>query len=111
MRFMRQMNNMNSLFNNDPFGMLGGGGMFAPNALMNPMARNPMNQLSQMNRMMDNRLLMGGDNGFPENNVSFSSSSVFSMSSGPDGRPQVYQGNFSHVLHIGFALKLINRRF
>jgi hypothetical protein len=93
MRSMRQMNNMmNSLFA-DPFGMFGGGafgagfGAFPNNALMGP-NRNLMNP--QMNR------LLGGDTlAIPDSGIAYSSSSVFSMSSGPDGRPQVYQATSS----------------
>jgi hypothetical protein len=85
---MRQMNNMmNSLFA-DPFMMLGGGfGGFPNNALMMGPSRNQM-MIPQMNR------LLAGD-GMGNDGLSYSSSSVFSMSSGPDGRPQVYQASSS----------------
>lgn len=89
MRSMRQMNNMlNSLFS-DPFGMLGGGmesiaagpafGM-RHNALMPAMFTPP-----PMNRLLN----MG-----PVDGASFCSSSVISMTSGPNG-PQVYQATSS----------------
>uniref|UniRef100_A0A182QWC8 Myeloid leukemia factor n=1 Tax=Anopheles farauti TaxID=69004 RepID=A0A182QWC8_9DIPT len=91
MRSMRQMSNMlNSLFS-DPFGMMGGvGGMesiaagpafgMRHNALMPFMAPPPMNRL----------LSIGG----PSDGPSFCSSSVISMTSGPNG-PQVYQATSS----------------
>uniref|UniRef100_A0A182N3X3 Myeloid leukemia factor n=1 Tax=Anopheles dirus TaxID=7168 RepID=A0A182N3X3_9DIPT len=92
MRSMRQMSNMlNSLFS-DPFGMMvGGGGMesiaagpafgMRHNALMPFMAAPP-----PMNRLLG----VGG----PTDAPSFCSSSVISMTSGPNG-PQVYQATSS----------------
>ncbi|XP_055589814.1 myeloid leukemia factor isoform X2 [Uranotaenia lowii] len=100
MRSMRQMNNMmNSLFA-DPFGMFdsmgGAGGMHrGGNALMPFMGGglNNMNAISSVNSMNNmngmNRLL----NGNPQGSM-FCSSSVISMSSGPNG-PQVYQATSS----------------
>lgn len=95
-RQMRQMNNMmNSIFA-DPFAMLGGnagfGGNFGfNNALMHSMipARHSM-----VNYGGNNNRLLGGM-GMPESGVSYSSSSVFSMSTGLDGRPQIYQASSS----------------
>jgi myeloid leukemia factor 1 len=114
MRSMRQMNNMmNSLFA-DPFGMFGGGmgGMHGmgmgghmqmnnlegimgppPHMMRSPHARhNAIMPFGGMGGMNMNRLL--NTDHMPENGLSYSSSSVFSMSSGPDG-PQVYQASSS----------------
>lgn len=88
---MRQMNRMLSNMNNmltDPFGA----SMFGPGLdmgmgmqMMNPM----MAQRQSFPGMNLNRLLSNGAGG---NGMSYSSSSVFSVtSSGMDGRPQVYQ--------------------
>ncbi|XP_044738576.1 myeloid leukemia factor isoform X2 [Chrysoperla carnea] len=88
MRSMRQMNNMmNSLFA-DPFGMMGipaltnGPGRGSQDSLM-PFGFPGMN-------LNINRLL--GGNG---NCHSYSSSSVVRMTSGPDGKPQVYRASAS----------------
>lgn len=94
---MRQMNRMLSNMNNmltDPFGT----SMFSPPGfdmgmgmqMMNPMMMSPMSRQQQSFPGMNlNRLLSNGPGG---NGMSYSSSSVFSVSSsGPDGRPQVYQ--------------------
>lgn len=82
MNSMRQMQNhmMNNMLT-DPFRMFGmpGLGGFG----MQPRAMQPFPGMNL------NRLLTGGP---PDGGVSYSSSSVFSvMSSGTDGRPQVYQ--------------------
>lgn len=91
MRSMRQMNNMLSSLFSDPFGMLGGGleGITAApafgmrhNALMPTMFNPP-----PMNRLLN----MGPVDG---HGASFCSSSVISMTSGPNG-PQVYQATSS----------------
>lgn len=92
MNSMRQMqNHMMSNMLTDPFRMLGMGmggmgfGSLVPrmNNMNNSMMMHGGPQFPGMNL---NRLLSG-----PENGVSYSSSSVFSvMSSGSDGRPQVY---------------------
>lgn len=87
MNSMRQMqNHMMSNMLTDPFRMLGGmGGGFGllPRMGSQMMMHGGGPQFPGMNL---NRLLSG-----PENGVSYSSSSVFSvMSSGSDGRPQVY---------------------
>lgn len=83
MNSMRQMQNhmMNNMLT-DPFRMFGGfGGIggfgFAPTRAMH----------QPFPGMNLNRLLSG----VPESNVSYSSSSVYSVVSGTDGRPQVYQ--------------------
>lgn len=88
MNSMRQMqNHMMSNMLTDPFRMLGGmGPMGGFGALMPRMGNSMMHCGPQFPGMNLNRLLSG-----PENGVSYSSSSVFSvMSSGSDGRPQVY---------------------
>lgn len=92
MRSMRQMNNMmNSLFA-DPFGMFGGvgGGMesIAGPSLMGPRIGAMMPFMGGPSMSM-NRLLNGNGDG-----TSYCSSSVFSMTSGPNG-PQVYQATSS----------------
>ncbi|KAL1401602.1 hypothetical protein pipiens_006478 [Culex pipiens pipiens] len=92
MRSMRQMNNMmNSLFA-DPFGMFGGvgGGMesIAGPSLMGPRVGAMMPFMGGPSMSM-NRLLNGNGDG-----TSYCSSSVFSMTSGPNG-PQVYQATSS----------------
>ncbi|XP_043252152.1 myeloid leukemia factor isoform X5 [Colletes gigas] len=94
MRHMRYM--MNSLFN-DPFGM-------SQNAITNDThrSRNPQNDLQMMQfgfpPMMFNmdRLFPNFDNMAPNGNChSFTSRSVMTMASGPDGQPQVYQETMS----------------
>lgn len=98
MRQMRQMNSMmNSLFNfPDPFGgMMMGGGMQAiggPSQMFAAPSRQLMPMFSQN---MSNRLLNAGDFVHQEPNVGFSSSSVFSMTTGPDGKPQIYKATSS----------------
>lgn len=93
---MRQMNNaMNSLlgnpFGNDMFG--GGGGAFPgrpPSMAMMPFNNPAGSMLSpfpfpNMNNFMQNMSQMSND----PNCHSFSSSSVMTMTTGPDGKPQV----------------------
>lgn len=86
---MRQMSNMmNSLF--DPFGMMGG--MNNMGSIAGPNRNTMMPFFPQMPTM--NRLLSPDFNMSPQ--MSYSSSSVISMSAGPDGRPQqVYQATSS----------------
>lgn len=85
---MRQMqNHMMSNMLTDPFRMFGmpqmGFGSMIPQM---PRAHQMLTHSSPFGQMNLNRLLSGGDSG-----VSYSSSSVVSvMSSGTDGRPQVY---------------------
>ncbi|XP_024946374.1 myeloid leukemia factor isoform X2 [Cephus cinctus] len=95
MRSMRHMNNMmNSLFA-DPFGMMGGG---AP-ALTNAPHRARHNDLQmmpfgfpQMPSFNMGQIFTDFDNMPSGGNChSFTSRSFVSMTSGPDGRPQVYQ--------------------
>lgn len=90
MRQMRQMNNMmNSLFQfPDPFGMMGA----HQAALEGP--QNFNRQLMPMfsNGGMVNRLLNGE---MPQGGVGYASSSVFSMTTGPDGKPQIYKATSS----------------
>nr|CAH7743674.1 unnamed protein product [Callosobruchus chinensis] len=99
LRQMRQMNNMmNSLFS-DPFGMMRGGGtMFDDfenralahhrhNALMSPFGMPIMPNF--------NRLLSGSLDSMNHPGNFSSSSTVISMTPGPDGRPQVYKATSS----------------
>lgn len=87
MRSMRQMNNMmNSLFA-DPFGMFGGLESIAGPSLAAPRGGSALMPFMGPNMNM-NRLLSGNDA------TSYCTSSVFSMTSGPDG-PQVYQATSS----------------
>lgn len=93
MRSMRQMNNMmNSLFA-DPFGMFGGGGggmeSIAGPSLMGPRPGSALMPFMGGPSMGMNRLLNGNGDG-----TSYCTSSVFSMTSGPNG-PQVYQATSS----------------
>ncbi|XP_036333653.1 myeloid leukemia factor isoform X1 [Rhagoletis pomonella] len=97
-----QMRSMNRLMNSlmpDPFNMLAPfDSGFQQNALMergNPHAGNPMGGLFGFPPMPNiNRLLSAGNIGSP-NGPSYCSSSVITMSSGPDGRPQIYQATSS----------------
>ncbi|XP_060804902.1 myeloid leukemia factor isoform X2 [Amyelois transitella] len=90
MRHMRQMNNMmNSLFS-DPFGMLGGGGPLALTGPRHGSALMPF--MPQMPSL--NRLFSGDMEGHMGMGSSFSSSTVI-MSSGPNGKPQVYSSTSS----------------
>lgn len=87
LRHMRQMNNMmNSLFS-DPFGMLGGGGPLALTGSRHSMMP-IMPQMPSLNRLFAD---MDGSMG---TGSSFSSSTVI-MSSGPNGKPQVYSTSSS----------------
>lgn len=103
MNSMRQMqNHMMSNMLTDPFRMFGMPGLgFGPLASRSQLMHSSPMQSSLMhsNPMNLNRLLSGSG---PENGVSFSSSSVFSvMSSGSDGRPQVYHETSSTKLGPG----------
>lgn len=116
---MRHMDNMiNSMFN-DPFGMMGGmmGGLTGGHRMNQGAQRSHSNQLSPFGMfggglfgggMLGGGMLGGGMMGFPnmnrlfdnmssvQNNPnchSFSSSTVMTMSSGPNGQPQVYQAS------------------
>lgn len=89
---MRQMNNMmNSLIAN-PFGMFGALDNIAGPSLMGPRGGSQLMAMQhphmQHPNMHMNRLLNNNDG------TLYSSSSVFSMTSGPDG-PQVYQATSS----------------
>ncbi|XP_029156536.1 myeloid leukemia factor isoform X2 [Nylanderia fulva] len=90
MNTMRQMNNMmmNSMFR-DPFEMMG------QNALMPHHGRVPHNNMPLT--LFDPHFgRYGFNNMAPDGNCqSFMSHSVMTMSSGPDGRPQVYQETMS----------------
>lgn len=87
---MRQMqNHMMSNMLTDPFRMFGMPSMGALGGFPGAMQPHRGMQMQPFPGMNLNRLLSGGG---PEGGVSYSSSSVFSvMSSGSDGRPQVYQ--------------------
>lgn len=100
---MRQMNNMmNSLFA-DPFGMMGGFGDFENRALTHRNMHNTLMPFAMPGMPNINRLLSGSLDSLGGNmggslapSGSFSSSStVVSMTSGPDGRPQVYKATSS----------------
>lgn len=93
MRQMRQMNNMmNSLFG-DPFGGMMGG-MNAMNAIAPPQQMFGRQLMPMFTNNMSNRLLNVTD--MPSHGgIGYSSSSVFSMSTGPDGKPQIYQATSS----------------
>ncbi|KAJ8940703.1 hypothetical protein NQ318_009106 [Aromia moschata] len=98
MRHMRQMSNMmNSLFS-DPFGMMGGhmGGFgdFGDRALTH--RQNSLISPFSMAIMPNFNRLLSGSLDSMANAANYSSSStVISMSSGPDGRPQVYKATSS----------------
>ncbi|XP_063702294.1 myeloid leukemia factor [Culicoides brevitarsis] len=98
MRQMRQMNNMmNSLFG-DPFGgMMGGmggmGAMNGMNAIAGPQQMFSRQLMPMFSNNMSNRLLT--DLPTAPGGVGYSSSSVFSMTTGPDGKPQIYQATSS----------------
>lgn len=99
MRHMRHMNNMmNSLFSN-PFGMmgtLGGYDDFENRALTHrhSMHNSLMSPFSMPLIPNFNRLLSGSLDSMNTGNYS-SSSTLISMTSGPDGRPQVYKATSS----------------
>ncbi|XP_069965222.1 myeloid leukemia factor isoform X2 [Bactrocera oleae] len=95
---MRSMNRLMNSFMPDPFNMLA---QFDPgfqqNALMergNPHVANPMGGLFGFPAMPNMNRLLSADIGSP-NGASYCSSSVITMSSGPDGRPQIYQATTS----------------
>lgn len=97
MNSMRQMNSIMNSFLTDPFGMMG------QNALTN--SRTPAHRaelqimpfgLPPLPTMSYDRLFVNLDNlGANGNCHSFTSSSVMTMASGADGRPQVYQETMS----------------
>lgn len=95
---MRQMNNMmNSLFS-DPFGLMEGYGAPALTAGSRAASHNslmplvsPFPPMSNVNRLLSGSLDQLGN----YSSHSYSSTSVVSMSSGPDGRPQVYRASSS----------------
>lgn len=96
MRSMHQMNEMmNSMFSN-PFGMLGMG----PPAIASSLGTTHMNDRSRTDLMPFgfpgmNRMFEGIDHMGNTDCHSFSSSTMMTMTSGPDGRPQVYQASSS----------------
>lgn len=102
MRHMRQMSNMmNSLFS-DPFGMMRGSMLgfddFENRALTTgrPNMHNSLMSPFSMPVMPNfNRLLSGSLDSMANPGNYHSSSTVISMTSGPDGRPQVYKATSS----------------
>lgn len=101
MRSMRQMNNMmNSLFS-DPFGMMEGYGAPALTAANRASSHNSLMPfgfppMPNINRLLSGSLDNLGGMGQPGHlGHSYSSTSVVSMSSGPDGRPQMYRASSS----------------
>uniref|UniRef100_A0ABD2XKY3 Myeloid leukemia factor n=1 Tax=Trichogramma kaykai TaxID=54128 RepID=A0ABD2XKY3_9HYME len=122
MQTMQQMNNMMNSILQNPFGMMGMGAMggmggmgamgamgapalmdVRPQSAMHPMQMSPfgfplMASIGQMFSNMDNMGAMVqsnmGNMGNP-NCHSFTSSSVMTMTSGSDGRPQIYQESTS----------------
>ncbi|XP_035725219.1 myeloid leukemia factor-like isoform X2 [Vespa mandarinia] len=99
MRTMRQMSSIMNSFFTDPFGMMG------QNALTDSQERSGVhhNEMQMMPfafptmpAMNFNRLFTNFDNLATNGNChSFTSSSVMTMASGADGRPQVYQETMS----------------
>jgi myeloid leukemia factor 1 len=92
---MRSMNRLMNSFMPDPFNMLGGFDTgFQSNALME--RGNGMGGgLFGFPAMPNINRLLNADIGAGNGGTSFSSSSVITMSSGPDGRPQIYQASQS----------------
>lgn len=86
---------MNSLFSN-PFGMMGGFDDFENRALTHrhSMHNSLMSPFSMPIMPNFNRLLSGSLDSMNPGNYS-SSSTLISMTSGPDGRPQVYKATSS----------------
>ncbi|CAH2044207.1 unnamed protein product, partial [Iphiclides podalirius] len=90
MRHMRQMNNMMNLLFSDPFSMMGGGRALA---LSGPQHNNSlMPFMPQMPSL--NRLFSADLDGQMSAGSSFSSSTIV-MSSGPNGKPQVFSSSSS----------------
>ncbi|KAI5712310.1 hypothetical protein M8J75_007419 [Diaphorina citri] len=79
----QMMSSMNSMFAN-PFGMMGGMPGFGGASPFMPMMPQMPNMSQLMSQMQNNG-----------NCHSYSSSTVMSMTNGPDGRPQVYQATSS----------------
>lgn len=94
MRSMRQMNNMmNSLFS-DPFGMMDGFGAPALTQANRAVSHNSLMPFGFPTMPNINRLLSGSLDNLGDCH-SYTSTSVVSMTSGPDGRPQVYRASSS----------------
>ncbi|XP_067627440.1 myeloid leukemia factor isoform X2 [Eurosta solidaginis] len=96
---MRSMNRLMNSFMPDPFNMLAApfDSGFQQNALVergNPHGGNPMGGLFGFPAMPNINRLLSADIGSP-NGASYCSSSVITMSPGPDGRPQIYQATTS----------------
>ncbi|XP_065367037.1 myeloid leukemia factor isoform X2 [Calliphora vicina] len=92
---MRSMNRLMNTFMPDPFNMLTNfDGGFQQNALMERQNPHPMGGLFGFPAMPNMNRLLSADIGNP-GGAAFCSSSVITMSSGPDGRPQIYQATSS----------------
>lgn len=105
MRTMRQMNSMmNSLFP-DPFGMFSDFDNRRHAAITNgPSAMNSLMSFGGFPMMPNLGSLLGGP--LDGSSHGFSSSTVVSMTTGPDGRPQVYK-----VLRLFFNRSILYRLF
>ncbi|XP_023021482.1 myeloid leukemia factor isoform X2 [Leptinotarsa decemlineata] len=101
MRHMRQMNNMMNSLLADPFAMMRGPmmgfGDFDNRALTHRhnMHNSLMSPFSMPIMPNFNRLLSGSLDSIPNSGNYSSSSTVISMTSGPDGRPQLYKATSS----------------
>ncbi|XP_045476604.1 myeloid leukemia factor isoform X2 [Harmonia axyridis] len=88
MRTMRQMNSMVNSLLADPFGdMMGGFGNFMSPRPHRNMFNSMMPIMPNFNRLLNDNMV--------NNAFSSSSSTIVSMTSGPDGRPQVYKATSS----------------
>ncbi|XP_011502070.1 PREDICTED: myeloid leukemia factor isoform X2 [Ceratosolen solmsi marchali] len=106
---MQSMQRINSMMNSmfaDPFGLMG------PPAIMDSHHHHPQNRMAQMQMMpfgfpAMQPLSMGrlfsdlGNMGQNPNCHSYTSSSIMTMTSSPDGRPQVYQESMSTMTAPG----------
>lgn len=97
MRHMRQMSNMMNSLICDPFGMMGGSmfGDFENRALTHHRHNSLMSPFSMPLMPNFDRLLSGSLDSMANAGNYSSSSTVISMTSGPDGRPQVYKATSS----------------
>ncbi|XP_063916566.1 myeloid leukemia factor isoform X2 [Zophobas morio] len=101
MNMMRQMNTMMNSFFSDPFA-IGGFGDFdrGHRSIHNSLMPFSMPMMPNFNRLLSGSLdslggSLGSSLGGSLGGHSYSSSTVVSMSSGPDGRPQVYKATSS----------------
>ncbi|RZC32972.1 myeloid leukemia factor [Asbolus verrucosus] len=91
LNMMRQMNSMMNSFFSDPFSMTGFGDFDRGHRSLH----NSLMPFSMPMMPNFNRLLSGSLDSLGGHSYSHSSSTVVSMSSGPDGRPQVYKATSS----------------